>query len=154
MISKLNRHLTGGSSRFQPVSLNNDNRPEPEGTTGQPGMSFKVAFHFFFEQATNKVGLVSVQSYGAYAVDASPPIQGHVYDGNPELKTSNQKDQDFQTDTTTLHAFWEGFHDPHSSLIGYWWRVGSCQLCDDVLPEQYIGLETGLFCTPYMLFKF
>ena len=96
-------------------------------------------------KATNNVGIVSAHSYGGYAVDASPPIPGHVYDGNPGLITTAQKDQDFQTHTTTLHAFWEGFHDPHSSLIGYWWKAGTCQGCDDVLPEQYVGLQTSMF---------
>ena len=40
--SKLNRRLTGDSDRFQPVSivLNNDNRPEPDGTPGQPAVGF------------------------------------------------------------------------------------------------------------------
>ena len=40
--SKPNRRLTGGSARFRPVSivLNNDNRPEPDGTAGQPAVGF------------------------------------------------------------------------------------------------------------------
>ena len=40
--SKPNRRLTGGSVRFRPVSfvLNNDNRPEPDGTAGQPAVGF------------------------------------------------------------------------------------------------------------------
>ena len=40
--SKPNPRLTGGSVRFHPVSivLNNDNRPEPDGTAGQPAVGF------------------------------------------------------------------------------------------------------------------
>ena len=40
--SKPNRRLTGGSIRFRPVSivLNDDNRPEPDGTAGQPAVGF------------------------------------------------------------------------------------------------------------------
>ena len=40
--SKPNRRLTGGSVRFWPVSivLNNDNRPEPDETAGQPAVGF------------------------------------------------------------------------------------------------------------------
>ena len=40
--SKPNRRLTGGSGRFRPVSIvrNNDNRPEPDGTAGQPAVGF------------------------------------------------------------------------------------------------------------------
>ncbi|XP_072034094.1 uncharacterized protein [Amphiura filiformis] len=100
--------------------------------------------YYITVKATNKAGLVSVQSYGAFSVDASQPIPGHVYDGSPDLMTPNQKDQDFQTDTATLHAFWEGFHDPHSSLIGYWWIAGTCPECNDVLEEQYVGLHTNV----------
>ena len=42
MASKPNRRLTGGSAQFRPVSivLNNDNRPEPDGTAGQPAVGF------------------------------------------------------------------------------------------------------------------
>ena len=38
----VDRRLTGGSVRFRPVSivLNNDNRPEPDGTAGQPAVGF------------------------------------------------------------------------------------------------------------------
>lgn len=102
----------------------------------------------FIVQATNGVGLISVQTFGAYLVDASPPIPGHVYDGIPSLpslSSDGKKDQDFQADTTTLYASWEGFHDPHSSLIGYWWTCGTCANCDDVLPEQYVGLQTCMY---------
>ena len=40
--SKPNRRLTGGSVWFRPVSivLNHDNRPEPDGTAGQPAVGF------------------------------------------------------------------------------------------------------------------
>ena len=40
--SKPNRRVTSGSVRFRPVSivLNNDNRPEPDGTAGQPRVGF------------------------------------------------------------------------------------------------------------------
>ena len=40
--SKPNRRLTGSSVRFWSVSIviNNGNRPEPEGTTGQPAVGF------------------------------------------------------------------------------------------------------------------
>ena len=40
--SKPNRQLTGGSVQFRPVSivLNNDNRPEPDGTAGQRAVGF------------------------------------------------------------------------------------------------------------------
>ena len=41
-LQKPNRRLTGASGRVRPVCivLNNDNRPEPEGTAGQPAVGF------------------------------------------------------------------------------------------------------------------
>ena len=43
--SKLNPWLTVGSVRLRPVFiiLNNGNRPEPDGTSGQPALGFEVA---------------------------------------------------------------------------------------------------------------
>ena len=98
-----------------------------------------------FIKAVNRVGLVTIHSFGPYLVDASPPIAGYVYDGDPGIKLASGKDKDFQTNTSTLQAFWEGFHDPHSSLIGYWWSIGTCASCDDVLPEQYVGLRISTY---------
>ena len=85
-------------------------------------------------------------------MDSTPPIPGHVYDGN-----ITQTDQDFQVDTGVLYSSWEGFHDPHTGIVGYSWRVGSCPGCDDVLPDRDVGLVNGesfevsiflLLCTP------
>ena len=80
---------------------------------------------------------------GPYIVEASPPIAGHVYDGNPALQSAAKHDHDFQTDLEVLHAFWEGFHDPHSSIIEYRWAIGLCRGCDDVQTQQSIGLAEG-----------
>ena len=79
-------------------------------------------------------------TFGAYLVEASSPIAGLVYDGTP---SEDQKDQDYQNDVTTLRAFWEGFHDPHSALTSYYWRIGSCNGCDDVIKEHYLGTVTS-----------
>ncbi|KAI8477563.1 hypothetical protein Bbelb_447040, partial [Branchiostoma belcheri] len=49
-------------------------------------------------------------------------------------------DVDFQTDTGTLHTWWEGFHDPHTALLGYSWSVGTCPGCDDVMEAEDVGL--------------
>ena len=51
--SKPNRRLSGGSVRFRPVFivLNNDNRPEPDGTAGQPAVGFwsrPLTAHFVY----------------------------------------------------------------------------------------------------------
>ncbi|XP_072048762.1 uncharacterized protein [Amphiura filiformis] len=87
----------------------------------------------------NRVGLSSLQTFGAFRVESSPPIAGHVYDGNVTLT-----DQDFQVNTKVLYASWEGFHDAHTGVIGYTWRVGSCAGCDDVLPDRDVGYTTEI----------
>ncbi len=97
-------------------------------------------FPFMYPKAFNNVGLFSVQIFGAFLVDESPPIKGHVYDG---YQIDDQKDQDYQQETRTLHAFWEGFHDPHSEVLHFTLRIGLCQGCDDVIKEHYVGAATG-----------
>ena len=89
------------------------------------------------------MGLTTLKSYGAFLVDASPPLAGHVFDGNQADAPSNHRDRDFQGDRSTIRAFWEGFHDPHSAIVSYSWRAGTCSGCSDVLPEQLVGLDTG-----------
>jgi hypothetical protein len=82
--------------------------------------------------------LVATASSWAYIFDMSPPIAGHVYDGSPEQALSYMKDVDYQTDIRTLSSFWEGFHDPHSTIKTYYVSVGSCPDCEDVLTvERY-----------------
>jgi hypothetical protein len=73
----------------------------------------------------------------------SPPIAGHVYDGSPEQALSYMKDVDYQTDIRTLSSFWEGFHDPHSTIKTYYVSVGSCSDCEDVLTNQDIGISNS-----------
>ncbi|XP_072048763.1 uncharacterized protein [Amphiura filiformis] len=90
-------------------------------------------------KAVNRVGLSSLQTFGAFKVESSPPIAGHVYDGNVTLT-----DQDFQVNTKVIYASWEGFHDAHTGVIGYTWRVGSCAGCDDVLPDRDVGYTTDI----------
>ncbi|XP_022102003.1 uncharacterized protein LOC110985345 [Acanthaster planci] len=98
--------------------------------------------YFVSVKAVNKVGLTTLKSYGAFVVDASPPIAGHVFDGSLANAPSNHKDGDFQEDRTVIKAFWEGFHDPHSAILGYSCRAGTCPGCGDVVPEQHVGLDT------------
>ncbi|XP_038050540.1 uncharacterized protein LOC119723761 [Patiria miniata] len=100
--------------------------------------------YFISVKAINRVGLISMKSYGAFAVDASPPLAGQVLDGNPALAQANHRDQDFQEDRRMIGASWEGFNDPHSAIVGYSWRAGTCQGCSDVVPEQQVGMDTGV----------
>ena len=87
--------------------------------------------------------MISLKAFGAFTVDESPPVAGHVFDGDRSLASSNHRDRDFQEDRKTISAFWEGFHDPHSALIGHSWRAGTCKGCSDVVSEQHIGMDTG-----------
>ncbi len=70
-------------------------------------------------------------------------MAGHVFDGDPSLASSNHTDCDFQGDRRTISSFWEGFQDPHSALVGYSWKTGTCKGCSDVIPNQNIGMDTG-----------
>ncbi|XP_022105050.1 uncharacterized protein LOC110986986 isoform X2 [Acanthaster planci] len=100
--------------------------------------------YFVSVKAINTVGLITLKTYGAFTVDASPPLAGHVFDRNPAHASANHRDQDFQEDRTVLRAAWKGFHDPHSSIVGYSWRIGLCPGCSDVVPEQHVGLDTDV----------
>ncbi|XP_078682420.1 uncharacterized protein LOC144916894 [Branchiostoma floridae x Branchiostoma belcheri] len=85
----------------------------------------------------NGAGLSSVAFSWAAVVETSPPVQGFVYDG---VSGGDRHDVDFQTDSGTLHTWWEGFHDPHTALLGYSWSVGTCPGCDDVMEAEDVGL--------------
>ncbi|XP_038050879.1 uncharacterized protein LOC119724031 [Patiria miniata] len=100
--------------------------------------------YFVSVKAINRVGLISMKSYGAFTVDASSPLAGQVLDGNPALVLANHRDRDFQEDRRMIGASWEGFHDPHGAIVGYFWRAGTCPGCSDVVPEQHVGMDTGV----------
>lgn len=80
----------------------------------------------------------------AFTVEASPPVAGHVFDGD-KSQTSGQNDLDFQTHLDYLSAYWEGFNDPHSTIIDYYISIGTCVLCQDVLQHQAIGIVYGTY---------
>ena len=75
----------------------------------------------------------------------SPPISGHVYDGNVENALPYMKDVDYQTDVKTLFSYWEGFHDPHSVIKSYYVSIGTCPDCEDVLSNQDIGISNSKY---------
>ena len=54
------------------------------------------------------------------------------------------KDIDYQTETEVLHAYWEGFHDSHSTIQEYYISIGRCPGCEDILSEQAIGITEGI----------
>ena len=94
-------------------------------------------------QAFNKALLMTTASSWAYVYDMSPPVAGHVYDGNPGTLPSHVKDIDYQTDMSSLSVYWEGFYDAHTVIKHYSVHVGTCSGCTDVMKQQYIGIHKG-----------
>ena len=84
------------------------------------------------------------RSFGAFRVDSSPPVAGHVYDSTDATNNTHLRDFDWVKEMTSLCASWEDFHDPHTSIMGYSWNIGLCVGCNDVLVEQYLGLRNGM----------
>ncbi|KAL3841827.1 hypothetical protein ACJMK2_019926 [Sinanodonta woodiana] len=107
-------------------------------------VSLKEGYPYFISvRAYNKLGLSSLATSWAYIVETSPPIAGHVYDGNSSLADQlGIKDLDFQTDLKNLTVRWEGFYDPHSAITSYYISVGTCPQCEDILTEQNIGIKS------------
>ncbi|XP_019633113.1 PREDICTED: uncharacterized protein LOC109476570 [Branchiostoma belcheri] len=88
-------------------------------------------------KAYNGAGLMTMATSWAVVVETSPPEAGNVYDG-PTSGAVN--DIDYQDDVTTIHAHWDGFHDPHSAVVSYTWSVGVCAGCSDILAPQNVGI--------------
>ncbi|XP_033637440.1 uncharacterized protein LOC117298344 isoform X1 [Asterias rubens] len=121
------------------------NREDSESGVNDPSQPLTLHeghSYFISIKAINHVGLITLKAFGAFTVEESPPVAGHVFDGDPSLASSNHRDRDFQEDRKTISAFWEGFHDPHSALMGYSWKAGTCKGCTDIIPEQNIGMDT------------
>ncbi|XP_076085327.1 uncharacterized protein LOC143056126 [Mytilus galloprovincialis] len=98
--------------------------------------------HYYYINvlAFNKAGLSSLATSWAFQVDTTPPTPGQVYDGNKRQLTGSIKDIDYQTETKVLYAYWEGFHESHSTIKDYFVSVGTCPSCEDVLQQQAIGI--------------
>ncbi|KAI8485722.1 hypothetical protein Bbelb_365560, partial [Branchiostoma belcheri] len=92
-------------------------------------------------KAYNMVGLVAMATSSAVTVETTPPTMGNVYDGRRKDVAS---DVDYQPDVTSVHAHWDGFHDPHTAIISYSWSVGTCPKCSNILQPQNVGILTGV----------
>ena len=95
-------------------------------------------------KATNPVGLKTSRTFGAFQVDGSTPFEGHVYDSPAATYETHLRDYDWVTEMKSLCASWEGFHDPHSAIVGYTWEIGLCEGCSDVLVKQFVGLDNSM----------
>lgn len=109
-------------------------------TNGPSTLTMEEGHAYYINvRAYNKAGLSTTVTSWAFTVEASPPVAGHVFDGD-KSQTSGQNDLDFQTHLDYLSAYWEGFNDPHSTIIDYYISIGTCVLCQDVLQHQAIGI--------------
>lgn len=92
-------------------------------------------------RVTDAVGHEStVRSAVGAVVDTSAPIAGSVYDGDT---VGGAADMDFTGTTDHLvHAVWEGFADPESTLTEYWWCVGRTPYACDLLHWASAGMNT------------
>ncbi|XP_077995632.1 uncharacterized protein LOC144449084 [Glandiceps talaboti] len=95
-------------------------------------------------KAYNGVGLSTTVTSWGVVVDGTPPEEGAIYDG---VASEDSADKDFQTNLDSLGARWDGFHDPHTTVVGYSVKIGSCPGCDDVIEEHNVGILTEMTAT-------
>ncbi|XP_077866322.1 uncharacterized protein LOC144354078 [Saccoglossus kowalevskii] len=100
--------------------------------------TFLIDGHIYYVmvKAYNGASLSTSSTSWGIIVDSSPPVAGVVYDGEPD----SVYDEDYQIHIDHLSVWWEGFHDPHTEIVGYSWKVGSCVNCDDILEKQDVGM--------------
>ena len=92
-------------------------------------------------QAVNGAGLSVVSSSQQLIYDSTPPCPGRVFDG-PKPEQGFQ-DLDYSSDYTLMQAHWEPFSDPETGTVEYYWGVGTCPNCTDVMAFTSVGLMTG-----------
>ncbi|XP_046572415.1 uncharacterized protein LOC124280510 [Haliotis rubra] len=95
--------------------------------------------YYFSLKAFNGAGLYTLSSSRLLTVDTTPPSTGHVYDGLQSATSNDDKDKDYITSVLEMGAYWEGFDLPHSSVVMYKVKVGTCAGCDDKLEEIEFG---------------
>ena len=96
----------------------------------------------FFLQVRNGAGLVTVASTWGSILDSTPPDVGVVWDG-PYSMPGESQDLDYWGHTSHLSAHWSPFTDPHSTVVGYRWAIGSCHGCSNIRPFTPVGLRLG-----------
>ncbi|XP_053401094.1 uncharacterized protein LOC123523194 isoform X2 [Mercenaria mercenaria] len=91
-------------------------------------------------KAYNNAGQFSVASSWAFVVDSSEPEAGNVYDGSKQTDT-DYIDLDYIETSSSVHARWKGFFDPHTPIKEYFISLGMCKGCEDVKGKQPNGLK-------------
>ncbi|KAI8509825.1 hypothetical protein Bbelb_122530 [Branchiostoma belcheri] len=100
----------------------------------QPGVKYQVTV-----TACNSADLCTTLTSDGVIPDTSPPVAGAVLDG------SSDGDIQYQASRTAIRAHWYNFHDPHTGLSHYEWRVGTSPGAEDILPSTRLHLtEQGV----------
>ncbi|XP_067663316.1 uncharacterized protein [Haliotis asinina] len=86
--------------------------------------------------AYNEAGLVSWAYSDGVQVDVKPPVTGTVKDG------VDIHDMDYQSSTSEVSASWYGFSDTDSTIVKYFWCVGTSKDTTDCSVMDW--LDTGL----------
>ncbi|XP_078573997.1 uncharacterized protein LOC144860568 isoform X2 [Branchiostoma floridae x Branchiostoma japonicum] len=102
----------------------------------QPGVKYIVTV-----TACNTADLCTTVSSDGVVPDTSPPLAGLVLDGNSD------GDIQYQASRTTIRAHWFNFHDPHTGLSHYEWRVGTSAGAEDILPSTRLHLSEQAFAS-------
>ncbi|XP_078658232.1 uncharacterized protein LOC144903715, partial [Branchiostoma floridae x Branchiostoma belcheri] len=99
-----------------------------------PGVKYVVTV-----TACNSADLCTTLTSDGVIPDTSPPVAGAVLDGGSD------GDIQYQASRTTIRAHWYNFHDPHTGLSHYEWRVGTSPGAEDILPSTRLHLtEQGV----------
>ncbi|XP_035698708.1 uncharacterized protein LOC118431573 [Branchiostoma floridae] len=102
----------------------------------QPGVKYIVTV-----TACNTADLCTTVSSDGVVPDTSPPLAGLVLDGNSD------GDIQYQASRTTIRAHCFNFHDPHTGLSHYEWRVGTSAGAEDILPSTGLHLSEQAFAS-------
>ncbi|XP_052788798.1 uncharacterized protein LOC128223561 [Mya arenaria] len=93
--------------------------------------------YFILVQAINRADIPSSIVSKQFILDRTPPIGGHVLDGNWESKV----DLDFQSDIYTIHANWKDFSDIESDIDFFNVGLGTDNYATDVQLLTNVGLK-------------
>ncbi|XP_078585869.1 uncharacterized protein LOC144867679 [Branchiostoma floridae x Branchiostoma japonicum] len=102
----------------------------------QPGIRYIVTV-----TACNVAYLCTTVSSDGVIPDTSPPLAGAVLDG------TSDGDIRYQASRTTVRAHWFNFHDPHTGISHYEWRVGTGRGSGDVFPSRRLHLTEQAFAS-------
>ncbi|WAR31813.1 hypothetical protein MAR_034355 [Mya arenaria] len=98
---------------------------------------FNVGIGSSDTMAINRADIPSAIVSKQFILDRTPPIGGHVLDGNWERKV----DLDYQSDIYTIHANWKDFSDIESDIDYFNVGLGTDHYATDVQSLTNVGLK-------------